>query len=173
MRFVIANEKFEPIYVTLKTKNFKSMTQNANAKAKVENNIVSRLYRFSEKEIVTNNGVGKISGRGIITQNGNKYYLYVYELKSNMKIHLSYYKLFFGIMLILVAVVGVIVSGVISNRICKPIRQIEENTKLAVKNNFELNINENQEFVELSSLAHSINIMLSKIREQILNWKMK
>ena len=45
-------------------------------------------------------------------------------------------------MLILVAVVGVVVSVVISNRICKPIRQIEENTKLAVKNNFELNINE-------------------------------
>ena len=167
LRFVIANEKFEPIYVTSKTKNFKPMAQNAKAKAKVENSIVSRLYRFSEKEIVTNNGVGKISGREIITQNGNKYYLYVYELKSNMKIHLSYYKLFFGIMLILVAVVGVIVSVVISNRICKPIRQIEENTKLAVKNNFELNINENQEFVELSGLAHSINIMLSKIREQI------
>ena len=167
LRFVIANEKFEPIYVTSKTKNFKPMAQNAKAKAKVENSIVSRLYRFSEKEIVTNNCVGKISGREIITQNGNKYYLYVYELKSNMKIHLSYYKLFFGIMLILVAVVGVIVSVVISNRICKPIRQIEKNTKLAVKNNFELNINENQEFVELSGLAHSINIMLSKIREQI------
>ena len=70
-------------------------------------------------------------------------------------------------MLILVSVFGVVVSVVISNRICKPIRQIEENTKLAVKNNFELNINENQEFVELSSLAHSINIMLAKIREQI------
>ena len=47
------------------------------------------------------------------------------------------------------------------------IRQIEESTKLAVKNNFELNINENQEFVELSGLAHSINIILAKIREQI------
>lgn len=89
-------------------------------KQRIENSIVTRLYRFSEKEIVTNNGVEKISGRGIITQNGHKYYLYVYELKSNMKIHLSYYKLFFGIMLILVAVVGVIVSVIISNRICKP-----------------------------------------------------
>ena len=70
-------------------------------------------------------------------------------------------------MLILVVVVGVVVSVVISNRICKPIRQIEENTKLDVKNNFELNINENKEYVEVSSLAHSINIMLAKIREQI------
>ena len=77
LRFVIANEKFEPIYVTSKTKNFKPIAQNAKAKAKVENSIVSRLYRFSEKEIVTNNGVGKISGREIITQNGNKYYLYM------------------------------------------------------------------------------------------------
>lgn len=82
LRFVIANEKFEPIYVTSRIKNLKPMAQNAKAKAKVENSIVTKLYRFSEKEIVTNNGVGRISGRGIITQDGHKYYLYVYELKK-------------------------------------------------------------------------------------------
>ena len=40
LRFVIANEKFEPIYVTSRIKNLKPMAQNAKAKAKVENSIV-------------------------------------------------------------------------------------------------------------------------------------
>ena len=35
LRFVIANEKFEPIYVTSKTKNFKPIAQNAKARLKI------------------------------------------------------------------------------------------------------------------------------------------
>ena len=58
-------------------------------------------------------------------------------------------------------------SIIISNRLCRPIKQIERNTREAVNNNYKVNINENQEFLELSGLAHSINIMMSKIREQI------
>ena len=58
-------------------------------------------------------------------------------------------------------------SIIISNRLCRPIKQIEQNTREAVKNDYNVNIDENQEFSELSGLAQSINIMMSKIREQI------
>lgn len=69
--------------------------------------------------------------------------------------------------IILVAIVGIIVSIIISNMICKPIKQIEANTREAVNNNYNLNISEEQEFLELSGLAQSINKMMVKIREQI------
>lgn len=56
---------------------------------------------------------------------------------------------------------------IIANRISKPIKQIELNTRLAVKNGYNVKIDENQEFKELSGLAESINTMISQIRNQI------
>ena len=161
VKFIICDENFEPIYFTLKQKS-KSVVD-----AKIKYRIIDKLDQFTEGEIYTNNGKTRIWGRGIISQNGHTYYLYIYELKTNTKIYFSYYKLFFGILIILVAIVGIIVSIIISNMLCKPIKQIEENTREAIKNNYNVNISEEQEFLELSGLAQSINKMMVRIREQI------
>lgn len=161
LRFIICDENFKPIYVTTKKKD------KSEIEAKIKNRIIDRLDNFQLNQINTKNGNSKIIGRGIIFQNGHKYYTYIYELKTNMSIHLSYYKLFFGIIVFLTAIVGIIVSIIISNMICKPIKQIEQNTREAVNNNYDVNISERQEFEELSGLAESINKMMAKIREQI------
>lgn len=161
LKFIICDENFQPIYVTTKK------WDKSNIDAKIKSRIISRLNQFEENQINTRNGNSRITGRGIIPQNGHRYYVYIYELKTNMQIHFSYYKLFFGIVVILTAIVGVIVSIIISNMICKPIKQIEQNTREAINNNYNVNISEEQEFQELSGLAESINKMMSKIREQI------
>lgn len=162
LRFIICDENFELIHVTTKKQKNKKVLA-----AKIKNQVVDKVDRYKENELKMRNGQGKISGRGIISQNGHKYYVCIYELKTNMKIHFSYYTLFFGMIIILVAIVGIIVSIIISNMICKPIKQIEANTREAVNNNYNLNISEEQEFLELSGLAQSINKMMVKIREQI------
>lgn len=161
LRFIICDENFQPIYVTSKKRD------KSEIESKIKNRIIDKLDQFEENEISTKNGNSKIIGRRIINQNGHKYYVYIYELKTNMQIHLSYYKLFFGIIVIMTAFVGVIVSIITSNMICKPIKQIEQNTRDAVNNNYNVNISEKQEFQELSGLAESINKMMVKIREQI------
>ena len=162
LRFIICDENFEMIHVTTKNQKNKKVLD-----AKIKNKIIDKKEHYKEGQIKMHNGAGKISGRGIISQKGHQYYVYIYELKTNMKIHFSYYTLFFGIMIILVAIVGIIVSVIISNMICKPIKQIEANTREAVNNNYNINISEEQEFLELSGLAQSINKMMVKIREQI------
>lgn len=55
----------------------------------------------------------------------------------------------------------------ISNKISKPIKQIAANTQNVVKNGYDINIDEQQKFVELSALANSINSMISQIRSQV------
>lgn len=161
LKFIICDEKFNPVYFT------KNKKDKSNISAKIQRRIIDKQDKFEEGKINTKNGFSKIVGRGILSQNGHKYYLYIYELKTNMQIHLSYYKLFFGIIVIVTAIVGVIVSIITSNMICGPIKQIERHTREAVNNNYNVNISEEQEFKELSGLAESINKMMSKIREQI------
>lgn len=161
LRFVISDENFRPIYVTTKKHG------DSKIEGKINNRIVKKIDKFQENEIITKNGNSKIWGRGIISQNGHKYYVYIYELKTNMAIHFSYFKLFFGFVVIFVGIIGVIVSIIISNMISRPIKQIEQNTRTAINNNYGINISEEQKFQELSELAESINKMMAKIRGQI------
>ena len=160
-RFVICNEKFQAIYVT------SSVSDRISQQSKVANHIVKRLNKFSEGKTIKRNGKNRISVRKVIIQKQHKYYVYAYETKLSKSIKISYYTWFFGVVIIMVLIVAIIMSIIISNRLCRPIKQIEQNTREAVKNNYNVNIDENQEFSELSGLAQSINIMMSKIREQI------
>ena len=160
-RFVICNEKFQAIYVTSPVSN------QISQQSKVANHIVKRLNKFSEGKTIKRNGKNRISVRKIIIQKQHKYYVYAYETKLSKSIKISYYTWFFGVVIIMVLIVAIIMSIIISNRLCRPIKQIEQKTREAVKNNYNVNIDENQEFSELSGLAQSINIMMSKIREQI------
>lgn len=89
LRFIICDENFEMIHVTTKNQKNKKVQD-----AKIKNKVVDKKDRYKENEIKMRNGPGKISGRGIISQNGHQYYVYIYELKTNMKIHFSYYTLF-------------------------------------------------------------------------------
>lgn len=167
LKFVIADENFRQIYVTGKGKGIGLDIGSQSAQYKIENSIINKLDRFVENQFVTKNGKRKINGRGIIYQNGHEYYIYIYELKTGMKIHFSYYTIFFAMVVLVAAAIGMIVSIIISNKISKPVKQIELNTRLAVKNGYNVKINEEQEFVELSGLAQSINTMISQIRSQI------
>lgn len=161
LRFIICDEKFEPIYATANRNSVVSV------QTRIKNNIIKKKELYPVNEIETINAKNKIAGRGIISQKGHDYYVYIYEYKTNMKIHFSYYNLFFAIIGILTAIVGIVVSIITSNRICKPIKQIEKDTQEAIQNNYSIDINEKQEFAELSELAESINKMMAKIREQI------
>lgn len=161
IRFVISNEKFQAIYVTY------SLQDKTSQQAKVANHIVKRLQKYSEGKTIKKNGKNRISVRKVIIQKNHKYYVYAYETKLSKNIKISYYIWFFGVVIVMVLILAIIISIIISNRLCRPIKQIERNTREAVNNNYKVNINENQEFLELSGLAHSINIMMSKIREQI------
>lgn len=161
LRFIICDENFEPVYATTKKNSVVSV------RTKIKSKIIDYKDKFQIDQLRTRNGRNRITGRGIIAQNGHNYYVYIYELKTNMKIHLSYYKLFFGIVTIVTALVGILISIIVSNRVCRPIKQIEKDTQEAIKNNYSIDINEQQEFKELSELAGSINKMMEKIREQI------
>ncbi len=161
LRFIICDEDFTPVYVTTKRNNVISV------KTKIKSKIINKKEKYPVNQIKTKNLNNKILGRGIITQKEHSYYVYVEELKPNTKIHFSYYNLFFAVIVVLTALVGMIVSIIISNRICRPIKQFEEKTREAADNNYSIDISEKQKFKELSELARSFNKMMAKIREQI------
>lgn len=159
-RVIISDENFNCVYIS------STVTSPERQQAKINNKIAKRADKFNTV-LKKRNGNGKISGFGYIEQNGHKYYVYIYERKLNTKIHFSYYKLFFGIICAAALIVGVIVSWIISNKIGKPIKGLEQATENAVENGFEVNVDEVQEFNELEGLAKSINIMLTRIRQQM------
>ena len=167
LRFVIADENFRQIYVSANGKGKGAVIDGRSAKAKIKGGIIDKVNRFHEDEFKTVNCKRRIKGRGIIKQGNHKYYVYIYEIKTTKNILFSYYAIFFTIVVLIAAAIGMIVSMIIANRISKPIKQIELNTRLAVKNGYNVKIDENQEFKELSGLAESINTMISQIRNQI------
>ena len=167
LRFVIADENFRQIYVSANGKGKGAVIDGRSAKAKIKGGIIDKVNRFDEDEFKTVNCKRRIKGRGIIKQGNHKYYVYIYEIKTTKNILFSYYAIFFTIVVLIAAAIGMIVSMIIANRISKPIKQIELNTRLAVKNGYNVKIDENQEFKELSGLAESINTMIIQIRNQI------
>ena len=167
LRFVIADENFRQIYVSANGKGKGAVIDGRSAKAKIKGGIIDKVDRFDEEEFKTVNNKRRIKGRGIIKQGNHKYYVYIYEIKTAKNILFSYYAIFFSIVVLIAAAIGMIVSMIIANRISKPIKQIELNTRLAVKNGYNVKIDENQEFKELSGLAESINTMIEQIRNQI------
>ena len=167
LRFVIADENFRQIYVSANGKGKGAVIDGRSAKAKIKGGIIDKVNRFHEDEFKTVNCKRRIKGRGIIKQGNHKYYVYIYEIKTTKNILFSYYAIFFTIVVLIAAAIGMIVSMIIANRISKPIKQIELNTRLAVKNDYNVKIDENQEFKELSGLAESINTMIIQIRNQI------
>ena len=167
LRFVIADENFRQIYVSANGKGKGAVIDGRSAKAKIKGGIIDKVNRFDEDEFKTVNCKRRIKGRGIIKQGNHKYYVYIYEIKTTKNILFSYYAIFFTIVVLIAAAIGMIVSMIIANRISKPIKQIELNTRLAVKNSYNVKIDENQEFKELSGLAESINTMIIQIRNQI------
>ena len=167
LRFVIADENFRQIYVSANGKGKGAVIDGRSAKAKIKGGIIDKVNRFHEDEFKIVNCKRRIKGRGIIKQGNHKYYVYIYEIKTTKNILFSYYAIFFTIVVLIAAAIGMIVSMIIANRISKPIKQIELNTRLAVKNGYNVKIDENQEFKELSGLAESINTMISQIRNQI------
>lgn len=167
LRFVIADENFRQIYVSANGKGKGAVIDGRSAKAKIKGGIIDKVNRFDEDEFKTVNCKRRIKGRGIIKQGNHKYYVYIYEIKTTKNILFSYYAIFFTVVVLIAAAIGMIVSMIIANRISKPIKQIELNTRLAVKNGYNVKIDENQEFKELSGLAESINAMIIQIRNQI------
>ena len=167
LRFVIADENFRQIYVSANGKGKGAVIDVRSAKAKIKGGIIDKVNRFDEDEFKTVNCKRRIKGRGIIKQGNHKYYVYIYEIKTTKNILFSYYAILFTIVVLIAAAIGMIVSMIIANRISKPIKQIELNTRLAVKNGYNVKIDENQEFKELSGLAESINTMIIQIRNQI------
>ena len=167
LRFVITDEKFRAIYVSPGNMDRDVAFDNGAAELKIERTIINKLNKYKENQIETKNGRRRIGARGIIVQNGHKYYVFIYELKMGVKIIFSYYKIFFVIVAFIASAIGVIISMIISNKISKPIKQMQLDTGLIVKNNYNVLIDENQKFEELSGLANSINTMISKIKSQI------
>lgn len=163
LAFVISDENFEPIYVTGRNR------RPDRAKAEVDKRIRRRVEanRFAE-EYSEKNGKNKVRGEGIITQNGHKYYVYIYEKKTAINIYYYYYKTFFLVTVLLAIVTGIIVSIIISNKISRPIKKIEKASRIAVDNGFnEINIDIDSDFEELTSLSNSINMMMEHIAKQM------
>ena len=167
LKFVISDENFKQVYITAKGKGIGLPFNSQRAQYKIKNSIINKLDKYQKNEFITHNGHRKLNGRGIISQKGHLYYVYIYEIKTGIKIKFSYYVVFFGAVVVMAVVLGVIISIFIANKISRPIKQIELNTRLAVKNGYDIKINEDQEFKELSGLAQSINTMISQIRSQI------
>lgn len=178
IKFLIADENFQSIFQNKPTKaeeveNTDNGTSNANQSAnkaevdaKINTYIIKKKDEF-KPEITLKNKKHRICGYGLITQKNKKYYVYIYETKTKMKIGFSYNKIFLLITGALAGLAGILVSFWVSHRISKPIKQIESAARQAIDNDFDVHINEKQEFQELSSLSKSINVMLAQIRDQM------
>lgn len=187
LKIVIADENFKSVFAderpteNVQNENETSLEQGGHnillpdeeqvvrqttTDARIERYIINRADKF-KNELSLKNRKNRIRGRGIITQKDKKYYVYIYETKEKMRISFSYTRIFLLITGALAIVAGIIVSIFMSNKISKPISQIESIARKAPENGFDGHIEEEQSFNELSSLAKSINIMLGQIRNQM------
>lgn len=183
IKFLITNENFESIFKDERNQamaekkvqennrsgegqEFDRAVVNATINAKIRRYIIKKVEKF-KPQLTLKNKKHRICGYGTVTQNHHKYYIYIYETKNKMKIGFSYNKMFLFITGALAAVAGIIVSIWMSNKISKPIKQIESTARQAIDNKFDVHIDEEQDFQELSSLSKSMNIMMCQIRDQM------
>ncbi len=134
--------------------------------ARINRYIVDRADKF-ENRLVLKNKKYKIYGYGIITQKENDYYVYIYENKHKLSIAFSYSWIFLLSACILAIIAGILVSVWSSNRISRPIKQVEKTAKEAADGNLDIRVDDNYVFSELNDLATSINIMITKIGGQV------
>lgn len=137
-----------------------------STQSKIDRYIKKKADKFTN-EITLENKKSRICGYGYIEQQDNRYYVYIYETKKKMKISFSYTKIFLILTGGMALGVGIGVSIIMANKISKPLKKIENLARIAPENKFEVYVDEEQNFSELSSLARSINIMLNQIRGQM------
>lgn len=171
IKFLIADENFKSIFNKERIKVSKDadgsiINTREQVQAKIDRYIAQRVKNY-KSEVTLKNKKHRICGFGIIKHNNKNYYVYIYETKAKMVIGFSYSKIYLFIIGAIAMFTGIIASIWMTGKISKPIREIEKTAKIAEKNNFNVHIEENQSFEELSSLTTSINLMLAKIRAQM------
>lgn len=162
LTFIICNSTFERVYVT------KLEKKPVDAQIQIKNDIVKRLNVFSPKYEKADNE-NRISGWGIINQNDEDYYVYIYENKETTRIFFSYYRIFFIILSVLVLLMAIILSIYVSRKLTRPIVEIERAASMAINSGYTLPVKQKSGFKETDSLANSINDMLNQIGLQMTN----
>lgn len=160
LTFIICDSNFERVYVT------KLEYNPVDAQSKIANEIAANLnsysYKYNSKE--TEN---YISGFGMINQDEQDYYVYIYENKDITNIFFSYMMWFYLVLGVFTIVAGAIISLMIASRIARPIKQIEQAASKAVDSGYSLDVEIKKSYREVESLKDSINNMLSQIRIQM------
>lgn len=162
LKFVICDSYFYRIYVTGK-KN-----KPVDAQDLITSKIVKKIDKFTN-EYRKENRAEQISGYGIVDQNDEHYYVFIYENKLIPQMQFSYFKIFYLIIGGIMILAGIIVSFYTANKISKPIRNLEREARNAVNSGYSIRLDKDHKLNEINSLAESINFMLSEIRNQMLN----
>lgn len=172
LKFLIADENFKSVFNKEKIKVSKDadgsiINTREQVQAKIDRYIVQRVQDYKQKITLKDND-HRICGFGIIKHNKKNYYVYIYETKAKMIIGFSYSKIYLFLTGAIAVFTGIVVSIWMSDRISRPIREIEKTARRAEEKNFDVHIaEEKHSFAELSSLTTSINSMLDKIKAQM------
>lgn len=159
--FIIADENMEPVYSTKKVS-----PQN-----QVYKNISLRMNDFTADPHIlrtTSKLMGVIRLPGLIEQNGQKYYVCIKEEIKSVYSSFKYTQSFLFFVIVISLLIGSIVMYMMSNRIAKPIEEIEEVAKRVAKRDFSKKAKTESSFTEISSLGENINTMSEQIQDYIL-----
>lgn len=157
---VICNEQFELIFFS-RTRDYEELIEKQIRRRKDE-------YQKDAKAVYSpEESWNPISLRGLITQNGQTFYVYIYENTWVTHRNISYINHFLSEVFVVMVLLGTVFAFALATWIVKPVEKIQKVTNQLAQNDFSARIPDHQPKNEVGKLAEDINIMAEKIQRNI------
>ena len=157
---IICDEDFQPLY---SSKTF-------NTDYQITEKMLPSKYLFSEnaRAVYDKHSPRKpISLYGLVRQNGQTYYIYLYEYTTIIRRSIDYANRFLRNILVFSTILGACFAWLICTVIVKPVQNISNVAEKIAENNFSVRANESVHTCELQQLAKNINQMADKIQRDM------
>lgn len=157
---IICNEQWELVY----SSRMKDYEQLIDEKIRGQ----QEQYRADAEAVYSEEEKSKpISLCGLITQNGQDFYVYIYENTWVMSRNISYVNHFLSEVLIGIVLLGTVFACALATWIVKPVERIQKVANRLAQNDFSARIPDHKPNNEVGKLAGDINIMAEKIQRNI------
>lgn len=157
---IICDHYFQPLYTNIS----RNVADIISSQIQTKQEQYSRSARASLEEDTPGRPV---SLRGVISQGGEEFYVYIYENTRNMQKSIQYANRFLIQILVIILVFGSAFAYLLSRWLVRPISDIQRVTEKIAQNDFSSRVTEKMPRNELGQLAGNINHMADKIQRDI------
>lgn len=157
---IICNEQFDLVY----------SSRSRDNEELIETQVKSRKdeYKTDGEAVYFEKERWKpIALRGLISKDGQDFYVYIYENTWIMQKNISYVNHFLSEVFIVMVFLGTVFAFALATWIVKPVEKIQKVANKLAQNDFSARIPDHQPNNEVGKLAEDINSMAEKIQRNI------